>query len=120
MFTEKVATDAATGKVVVTAKLSPGIYRAEFEMPAAGDTPAVKARRTIEVLAASSTRYGVKRPLTLVAERLVAQPGSEFRALCTEPPRPWGVEVTCGFAVPFSITSAIMTMVGAGVRGLLR
>ncbi len=81
VFTEKVATDAATGKVVVTAKLSPGIYRAEFEMPAAGDTPAVKARRTIEVLAPSSTRYGVKRPLTLVAERLVAQPGSEFRAL---------------------------------------
>lgn len=81
VFTEKVTTDAATGKIVVTAKLPPGIYRAEFEMPAAGDAPAVKARYTIEVLAPSATRYGVKRPLALVAERLVAQPGSEFKAL---------------------------------------
>ncbi|MFM8434236.1 MAG: MG2 domain-containing protein, partial [Planctomycetia bacterium] len=81
VFTEKVATDSATGKVVVTPNLAPGIYRAEFEMPAAGDTPAVKARHTIEVLAPAATTYGVKRPFVLVAERLTAQPGSEFKAV---------------------------------------
>jgi hypothetical protein len=81
VLTEKVSTDAATGKTVVTAKLSPGIYRAEFEMPAAGDAPAVKARHTIEVLSPAAERYGVKRPFALVAERLTAQPGSEFKAL---------------------------------------
>ncbi|MFM8496474.1 MAG: alpha-2-macroglobulin family protein, partial [Planctomycetia bacterium] len=81
VFTEKVATDAATGKLVVMPMLPPGIYRAEFEMPAAGNAPAVKARQTIEVLAPSATAYGVKRPFVLVAERLTAQPGSEFKAL---------------------------------------
>ncbi|NBW95660.1 MAG: hypothetical protein EBR28_02755, partial [Planctomycetia bacterium] len=81
VFTEKVATDAATGRVVVTPSLAPGIYRAEFEMPAAGDAPAIKARRTIEVLAPAANRYGVRRPFLFEAERLTAQPGSEFKAL---------------------------------------
>ncbi|MBU6221297.1 MAG: hypothetical protein KGR24_00945 [Planctomycetes bacterium] len=81
VLTEEVSTDAATGKTLVTAKLAPGIYRAEFEMPAVGDTPAVKARHTIEVLAPAADRYGVRRPFVLVAERLTAQPGSEFKAL---------------------------------------
>ncbi|NDC52904.1 MAG: hypothetical protein EBZ74_01105 [Planctomycetia bacterium] len=81
MFTRKVATEPATGKVVVTAELPPGIYRAEFEMPAAGDAPPVKARHTIEVLAPAAERYGVRRPFVLVAEKLTAQPGSDFQAL---------------------------------------
>ena len=81
VFTQQVSTDQATGKVAVTAALPPGIYRAEFVMPAVGDAPPVKARHTIEVLDPTGTRYAVKRPLVLVAEKLVAQPGSEFRAL---------------------------------------
>ncbi len=81
VFTQQVSTDRATGKVAVTASLPPGIYRAEFVMPAAGDAPPVKARHTIEVLDPTATRYAVKRPLVLVAEKLVAQPGSEFKAL---------------------------------------
>jgi hypothetical protein len=81
VLTEKVSTDAATGKVIVTPTLPPGMYRAEFEMPAVGEVPAVKARHTIEVFSSSADRYGVKRPLVLVAERLTAQPGSEFKAL---------------------------------------
>jgi len=80
-LTEKVTTDATSGKAVITPNLAPGIYRAEFEMPAAGGTPAVKARHTIEVLAPAATTYGVKRPFLLVAERLTAQPGSEFKAV---------------------------------------
>jgi len=81
VFTQQVSTDQATGKAVVTASLTPGIYRAEFVMPAAGDAPPVKARHTIEVLDPTATRYTVKRPLVLVAEKLAAQPGSEFKAL---------------------------------------
>ncbi len=81
VFTQQVSTDQATGKVAVTAALPPGIYRAEFVMPAVGEAPPVKARHTIEVLDPAGTRYAVKRPLVLVAEKLVAQPGSEFKAL---------------------------------------
>jgi hypothetical protein len=81
VFTQQVTTDPATGKVVATASLPPGIYRAEFVIPAAGDAPPVKARHTIEVLDPKATRFTVKRPLVLVAEKHVAEPGREFRAL---------------------------------------
>ncbi|MEI8227391.1 MAG: alpha-2-macroglobulin family protein [Planctomycetota bacterium] len=79
VFTETVRTDPATGKVLATAKLPAGIYRAEFEV--AQSDPPVKARRTIEVIDPNATRYPVKRPFLLTAQRLTAEPGSEFRAI---------------------------------------
>ncbi len=79
VFSETVRTDPATGKVLATAKLPAGIYRAEFEV-AASDPP-VKARRTIEVIDPAAARYPVKRPFLLTAQRLSAEPGSEFRAI---------------------------------------
>ena len=79
VFTETVRTDPATGKVLATAKLPAGIYRAEFEV--AQSDPPVKARRTIEVIDPNATRYPVKRPFLLTAQRLSAEPGSEFRAI---------------------------------------
>ena len=79
VFTAQIRTDPATGKVLATAKLPAGIYRAEFEVE--GGDPPVKARRTIEVIDPGATRYAVKRPFVLTAERLTAEPGSEFRAI---------------------------------------
>ena len=79
VFTEKVQTDPATGKVIATAKLPAGIYRAEWELEASD--PSVKARHTIEVIDPNATRYPVKRPFVLTAQRLTAEPGSEFVAL---------------------------------------
>ncbi len=79
VFTDTVRTDPATGKVLATAKLPAGIYRAEFEV--AQSDPPVKARRTIEVIDPNATRYAVKRPFLLTAQRLTAEPGSEFRAI---------------------------------------
>jgi len=79
VFTAEIRTDPATGKVLATANLPAGIYRAEFEV--AQSDPPVKARRTIEVIDPNATRYPVKRPFLLTAERLTAEPGSEFRAI---------------------------------------
>ncbi len=79
VFNETLRTDAATGKVLATAKLPAGIYRAEFEV--AESEPPVKARRTIEVIDPNATRYAVKRSFLLTAQRLTAEPGSEFRAI---------------------------------------
>jgi hypothetical protein len=79
VFTETVRTDPATGKVLATPKLPAGIYRAEFEV--AQSDPPVKARRAIEVIDLNATRYPVKRPFLLTAQRLTAEPGSEFRAI---------------------------------------
>ena len=79
VFTEKVQTDPATGKVIATAKLPAGIYRAEWELEASD--PSVKARHTIEVIDPAAMRYPVKRPFVLTAQRLTAEPGSEFVAL---------------------------------------
>ena len=50
LLKEQLSTDKASGKVVATATLPAGIYKAVFEIPAAGDVPAVKAERLIEVI----------------------------------------------------------------------
>ena len=81
VLAEKLVTDAATGKAVATAKLPAGIYRAVFEIPAAGDVPAVKAEQVIEVLDPRAERYGVKRPLTLVAATTTVEPRSDYTGL---------------------------------------
>jgi hypothetical protein len=78
---EQVTTDKTTGKLVATATLPAGIYKAVFEIPAAGDVPAVKAERLIEVIDADSDRYGVKRALVLKSKAQTVEPGSEFSAL---------------------------------------
>ena len=81
MLKEQVTTDKATGKVMATATLPAGIYKAVFEIPAAGDVPAVKAERLIEVIDADSDRYGVKRALVLKSKAQTVEPGSDFSAL---------------------------------------
>ena len=78
---EQLATDKATGKVVAAATLPAGIYKAVFEIPAAGDVPAVKAERLIEVVDADSDRYPIKRALVLTSKALTVEPGGEFSAL---------------------------------------
>ena len=65
---EQLSTDKATGKLVATATLPAGIYKAVFEIPAAGDVPAVKAQRLIEVVDAKADRYGVKRAFVLKSQ----------------------------------------------------
>ncbi|MEI7781783.1 MAG: MG2 domain-containing protein, partial [Planctomycetota bacterium] len=81
VLSEQVVTDPATGKIVATPNLPAGIYRAEFEIPAAGAVPAVKARHVIEVIDPAAGHYAVKRPFVLMARQLTALPGSEFQAL---------------------------------------
>ena len=81
LLTEKLVTDAATGKAVATAKLPAGIYRAVFAIPAAGDVPAVKAEQVVEVLDPRAERYGVKRPLALVSATTTVEPLSEYTGL---------------------------------------
>ena len=78
---EQVATDKATGKKVATATLPAGIYKAVFEIPAAGDVPAVKAERLIEVVDADSDRYGVKRAFVMKSQKQSVEAGSEFSAV---------------------------------------
>ncbi len=78
---EQLATDKATGKVVATATLPAGIYKAVFEIPAAGDVPAVKAERLIEVIDADSDRYPIKRALVLTSRAQTVEPGGKFSAL---------------------------------------
>ncbi|MDA1202424.1 MAG: MG2 domain-containing protein, partial [Planctomycetota bacterium] len=81
VFDEQLATDQATGKTIATAHLPAGIYRATFEIPAAGEVPAVKATRVIEVVDPAATSYGVKRPFVMKAEKTSVEPGAEFQAL---------------------------------------
>ena len=81
VLTQKLSTDPATGKAVATAKLPAGIYRAVFEIPAAGDVPAVKAEQVIEVFDPKGERYGVRRALTLVSPTTTLEPESEYRGL---------------------------------------
>ena len=76
-----VATAAATGKLILQPQLPAGIYRAELEIPAVGDAPAVKARHTIEVLDPAATSYAVKRPLALREKSALAPAGSTFEAV---------------------------------------
>ena len=78
---EQVTTDKATGKLVATATLPAGIYKAVFEIPAAGDVPAVKTERLIEVIDPKADRYGVKRAFVLKSQQQTVEPGSEFSAL---------------------------------------
>ena len=81
VFDEPAATEQATGRTIATANLPAGIYRATFEIPAAGNVPAVKATRLIEVVDPAATSYGVKRPFVMKAEKTSVEPGSEFQAL---------------------------------------
>ena len=81
VFTQKLETDAATGKVVATAKLPAGIYRTVFEIPAAGDVPAVRTQQLIEVIDPAAERYGVKRPLALVPRQRSVAAGEDFLAV---------------------------------------
>jgi hypothetical protein len=81
VFEEPVATEKATGKKIATANLAAGIYRATFEIPAAGDVPAVKATALVEVVDPTAKTYGVKRPFVMRAEKSSVEPGSEFQAL---------------------------------------
>jgi len=81
LMTEQVSTDKATGKHVATAKLPAGIYKAVFEIPAAGDVPAVKAEQLIEVIDPVAERYGVKRAFVMKPQQHEIEPGSEFSAV---------------------------------------
>jgi hypothetical protein len=80
-FTQKVATDKATGKAEATASLPAGIYKAVFEIPAAGAVPAVKSEQVVEVVDPATERYGVKRAFVLKSAKQSAEPLSEFMAL---------------------------------------
>jgi hypothetical protein len=81
VYQQQHATDKVTGKLVATANLPAGIYKAVFELPAAGDVPAVKAERLIEVVDPKADRYGVKRPFVMRSHKQSVEPGSEFSAL---------------------------------------
>jgi hypothetical protein len=81
VLTQKITTDKATGKAEATANLPAGIYKAVFEIPAAGDVPAVKAERVVEVVDPTAARYGVKRAFVLTSAQQSAEPLSEFTAL---------------------------------------
>jgi hypothetical protein len=81
VFEEHLGTDEKTGKKIATANLPAGIYRATFEIPAAGEVPAVKATRLVEVVDPAATTYGVKRSFVMKAEKTSVEPGAEFLAL---------------------------------------
>jgi hypothetical protein len=81
VFTKELATEKASGKIVATAHLPAGIYRATFEIPARGDVPAVKATRLVEVVDPAADRYGVKRPFVMKSQQQSVEPGGRFEAL---------------------------------------
>jgi hypothetical protein len=81
VFEEQLATEQATGKKIATANLPAGIYRATFEIPAAGEVPAVKATTLVEVVDPAAKTYGVKRPFVMKPEKTSVEPGAEFQAL---------------------------------------
>ena len=80
-FTQKVTTDKSTGKAEATANLPAGIYKAVFEIPAAGAVPAVRAEKVVEVVNPAAARYGVKRAFMLTSQKQSAEPMSDFSAL---------------------------------------
>jgi hypothetical protein len=80
VVTQKITTDKATGKAEATANLPAGIYKAVFEIPAAGDLPAVKAEQVVEVVDPAAERYGVKRAFVMKSEKQSVEPNSEFSA----------------------------------------
>ncbi len=80
-FTQKITTDKATGKIEATVELPAGIYKGVFEIPAAGDVPAVKAEQLIEVVDPAARRYGVKRAFVMKKAKQSVEPASEFSAL---------------------------------------
>jgi hypothetical protein len=79
VLTEKLTTDATTGKAVATAKLPAGIYRAVFEIPASGDVPAVKSELIVEVFDPQAEKYGVRRAFTFVSPKTALEPLAEYR-----------------------------------------
>ena len=81
VYQEEVVTEQATGKKVATANLPAGIYRATFEIPAAGDVPPVKATQIVEVIDPVARGYGVKRPFVMKAKTNAVEPGGEFSAI---------------------------------------
>jgi hypothetical protein len=81
VYQQQHATDRVTGRIVATANLPVGIYKAVFELPAAGDVPAVKAERLIEVVDPDADSYGIKRALVLKSKVQTVEPGGEFSAL---------------------------------------
>ena len=80
-FTEKFTTEKTTGKIIATASLPAGIYKAVFAIPAAGDVPAVKAEQVIEVIDPQADRYGLKRPFVLQSQQQSVEPGSDYTAI---------------------------------------
>ena len=81
VMTEQVSTAKATGKHVATTQLPAGIYKAVFEIPAAGDVPAVRAERLIEVIDPQAERYGVKRAFVMKSQQQEIEPGNDFSAV---------------------------------------
>jgi hypothetical protein len=81
VFDQQVTTEKATGKTIATAALTAGIYRATFEIPAAGDVPAVKSTTLVEVIDPAATAYGVKWPFVMKAETTTVEPDGTFTAL---------------------------------------
>jgi hypothetical protein len=81
VYSHEHATDKTTGKLVATATLPAGIYKAVFEIPAAGEVPAVRAEQLIEVIDPKADRYGVKRAFVMKSQRQSVAPGDAFTAL---------------------------------------
>ena len=81
VFSREEGTDAASGEAVATVPLSPGIYRATFEMPADGDVPAVKATQLIEVIDPEADRYPIRRAFALASPSFTVEPGETFEAV---------------------------------------
>ena len=81
VFREQVSTAKESGSLVAKPRLAAGIYRAVFEIPAAGDVPTVRAEQLIEVLDPSAERYGVKKAFVLAAPRRTVAPQGEYRGL---------------------------------------
>jgi hypothetical protein len=81
VVTERVDTDGKTGKATATATLPVGIYKAVFEIPAAGNVPAVRSEQVIEVVDPQAERYAVRRPLAVLAAAAAVEPGGEFAAV---------------------------------------
>jgi hypothetical protein len=80
VVTQKITTDKATGKAEATANLPAGIYKAVFEIPAAGAVPAVRAEQVLEVVDPAAERYGVKRAFVMKSEKQSVEPNGEFSA----------------------------------------
>jgi hypothetical protein len=78
---EKVTTDKATGKAEQIANLPAGIYKAVFEIAAAGTVPAVKAETVVEVVDPQAAKYGVRRAFVMKPRAATVEPNGEFTGL---------------------------------------